>query len=309
VRNKGSKQFDITMSLFSRPFGEYQAPGQEGPRQTTTTHPRFFLTGATPGRGLGDLDRRKALAGAVTAPDNYYFAAAFVNRVLGELLGQAFVEPVDNLGPLQPAIYSDVLVRLAQDFRASGHDVKALYRTVMNIQAYQRQMRMGESSGAHIRFAGSHPTRLRHEALWTALSTALGRLDPLAVVPGTPKGFGGRRSPPLFVVFRDLFAFDPSLRQDEVEGTVPQALMLMNNDTINARMKATGKTVLAGILKNRPRDEGAVRQLYLRVLGRQPTANELKIALAHVREVGKRETAFEDLLWVLINSAEFRTRR
>jgi hypothetical protein len=41
------------------------------------------------------------------------------------------------------------------------------------------------------------------------------------------------------------------------------------------------------------------------VLGRRATAKERVIVAEHVRTVGKRGEAFEDVVWALVNSAEF----
>jgi hypothetical protein len=49
--------------------------------------------------------------------------------------------------------------------------------------------------------------------------------------------------------------------------------------------------------------------VYLRTLARRPTARELSRCLAYVRRVGRRAEAFEDILWALLNSTEFQTRR
>jgi hypothetical protein len=297
--------------LVSRGFGEYRMPEVENPRRGTTMQPRF-LTGERPGERLGDKARRKALAKYVTGKDNYYFSAAFVNRTWGELMGQAFVMPVDNLGPLQPAIYSDVMVRLADSFRASDYDVKELYRLVMASTAYQRQMRYGDSPQEHVRFAGTYPTRLRPEALYDALTKALGPLQEAGGFGGR-RGFGGgpgfRGPQSLRATIKSLFDFDPSAKPEDVEGSVPQALLMMNNEAINRQIKATGNTVLAKVLKDFPKDGDAVDQLYLRALGRSPTANEKKVCLEHVGTSKSRGSAFEDVLWSLINSAEFRTKR
>jgi hypothetical protein len=240
----------------------------------------------------------------VTAPDNYYFSAAFVNRVWGELMGQAFIMPVDNLGPLQPALYSDVLIALAASFRASEFDVKDLYRLLLNTQTYQRQMRTGESPGEHVKFAGTYPARLRPEALWDSLAAALELRE---FIPPRAGPFQARFR--LSGIFKEMFAFDPSAKPEDVEGSVPQALMLMNNRQINNQIRATGNTVLARTLRNFPNDGDAINQVYLRALGRSPTGREKRICLEHVAELGQRGKAFEDILWSLINSAEFRTKR
>jgi hypothetical protein len=295
---------NVLISLAPRPFGDYRMPDRDDPKKFSPVQPRF-LTGESPGRSLNDIARRKALAGYVTAKSNYYFSAAFVNRVWGELLGQAFVMPVENLGPLQPALYSDVLLRLAASFRASDFDVKALYRLILNSQAYQRRMRLGDSPSDHVKFAGTYPTRLRAEALWNALLGALEIKEP--PMPADKGPFAQRFR--AGVMFREMFSFDPSTRPEDVEGSVPQSLLLMNNTKINSQIKATGNTMLARVLRDFPKDGDAINQVYLRALGRNPTPREKRVCLEHIAELGKRGPAFEDILWALINSAEFRTKR
>ena len=56
-------------------------------------------------------------------------------------------------------------------------------------------------------------------------------------------------------------------------------------------------------------DDGVVIDvLYVRVLARQPTDAERAILLRHIESVRGRGKAFEDILWSLLNSAEFTTR-
>jgi hypothetical protein len=57
------------------------------------------------------LKRREALANAITAKDNYWFAAAHVNRVWGHLMGQSFYQPVDHTGPKKEVVFASVLTR------------------------------------------------------------------------------------------------------------------------------------------------------------------------------------------------------
>jgi hypothetical protein len=106
-----------------------------------------------------------------------------------------------------------------------------------------------------------------------------------------------------------MFDFDPSLKSDDVEGSVPQAMMLMNNKGLNEQIRAVGDTPLAGLLAEHKKDESAVTILYLKALGRKPSTRELETCAAHLTEVGKRGEAFEDILWTLVNSTEFQTKR
>jgi len=83
----------------------------------------------------------------------------------------------------------------------------------------------------------------------------------------------------------------------------------MNNRDINRAVQVRGQSTLAQLLKNHPRDEDAVRTLYYKALSRKPTDRELSKAVSYVHKTGKREEAYEDLLWALINSTEFQTKR
>src|SRR5262249_32347875 len=145
-----------------------------------------FLNGETVAPDLDDKERRRALADFVTSRDNYWFAGAYVNRLWGELMGQSFYQPMDDMGPQKEAYLPTVLPRLAAAFRGSDYDIKDLFRTILNSETYQRQIRLGESSDQHMLFAASYPTRLRADALWESLVNALGKMG--EAPQGEPRG-------------------------------------------------------------------------------------------------------------------------
>lgn len=294
----------VGVTLQARPFGEHSMPGKDDPGRGTQVRPKF-LDGSSPRIRASDSERRKSLANVIASPDNYWFAAAFVNRLWGELMGQAFRQPIDDMGPGKEVVMPDVLARVSASFAGNGFDIKQLLRTICNSDTYQRQIRPGESPTEHLQFAGINPTRLRSESLWQSLTTVLGSLGPPAPQGGNP--FARRFS--VEGQFKDEFSFDPSLPPDEVESSIPQALMLMNNPTIQRRIRAQGTNLLARILSSYSSDEEALRIVYLRTLSRKPTDGEQGKALAYIKKVGNRAEAFEDLLWALLNSTEFQTRR
>src|SRR5262245_10480701 len=296
----------VGQELVSRPFGEHQMPGKDRTDRGTPMSPKS-LDGSSVSMRKNDVERRTALADVIAGKDNYWFAAAFVNRMWGEMMGQAFRQPIDDMGPGKDVVMPEVLARLSASFRGNNYDIKALLRDVCNSETYQRQIRPGESS-QHMQFAGAFPTRLRAEALWQSLVTVLGAFGP--AFPGGGMGgpmFAGRGG--LEFSFKEEFRFDPSLPADEVESSIPQALMLMNNPQINQKIRAQGTNLLARILSAYPKDEDALRMVYLRTLSRKPTDREQDKAIAYIQKVGKRAEAFEDVLWALINSTEFQTKR
>jgi hypothetical protein len=212
------------------------------------------------------------------------------------------------MGPQKQALFADVLTRLAAAFRATSYDSRAFFRTICNTETYQRQIRLSDSSEAHLQFAAAYPTKLRADVLWDALVGVLGRMGPPAQAnrprPG-PLALGQG----LEGLFKLEFGFDPSLRADEVEGSISQALLLMNNPAINQRIEAKPNNMLGRILAANPQDDDAVRTVYLRTLARRPTDKELEKCRAYVEKARSRAEGFEDILWVLLNSTEFQTKR
>ncbi len=305
------------IGLLSLDKGEYQMPDQDDPKKSYTVHPKFLLGDLKVPQALSDAERRKVLADSITSKENYWFAAAFVNRVWGALMSQAFNQPVDNMGPLQTPTNPEVLLRLADAFRATDHDIKGLLRAILNSEAYQRQFRLGQALEEHLGFAAMYPGRISGHALWQSLETALGPFPPedeenVKRFKGGGNVLAGpftQGAPALQYLVRLAFDADPSLNADEVEATITQAMMLMNNKDLNAQIKSTGDTSLAELLSSHKQDESAIQIVYLRTLGRKPTADEMDGCRDHLKTVAKRGEAFEDIVWALVNSREFQTKR
>ena len=111
------------------------------------------------------------------------------------------------------------------------------------------------------------------------------------------------------MLFQSLFGFDPSATPEEQQGNLLQALFLMNSPAIHNLIAGKGATRLATILSKHSSNEDALRELYLLVHAREPSAQELAICGEYLKDVNNRQDAFEDILWSLINSTEFQTRR
>lgn len=294
-----------------RGFPEHFMPDLQNPQsQGLKVDPAFFVNHEAPGTGLGDMERRQTLARYLTAKDNPWFARAFVNRIWGELLGEGFYMPIDDIGPERAATYPAALDTLAAGFTANGYDIRWLFRAIANSETYQRQIRPRDPSQANPPFASAMPVRLRSDQLYTALQRVLNFSDegqfnrPF----GGAAGFrGGDQSPR--GQFNQLFGVDPSTTPDDVAGTIPQALLMMNGRMIGGFIRAEGQTRLAGILRKYPDNKDAVIELYLLVHAREPSAKELQVCQDHLKDVTSRSEAFEDILWSLLNSTEFQTKR
>ncbi len=301
----GEKPFRRAPKKNQGPFrydGEYYMPDLADPAARGTMIQPAFLTGKKPGAtdgSVSDHNRRTFLAANLTAKNNPNFARSFVNHAWAELIGVAFTEQVDDLGSGKSEALPKTFEALAKSFAASGHDVKKLYRLIALSAAFGSEFGDGSADGE----GGVQPVRLTSTQVFDALSWALGDLGPERSQLSLPKQAG--RGGVAMQVERE-FGFDPALDAAHLDASVPQALLLMNHPTLNAKLNAKSpQTTLGKLLRNHPKDQDALAALFLRTLARQPTAAETQRALSYLGEVGDRPAAYEDLFWALLNTAEF----
>ncbi|MFN3653156.1 MAG: DUF1553 domain-containing protein [Armatimonadota bacterium] len=256
-----------------------------------------------------EADRRQALADWMTSPENPFFARAIVNRMWGLLMGRGLVEPVDDFRMTNPATNEALLDALAKDFVSHGYDLKHLLRTITASAAYQRS---SESTPENVKETRSYSRYYKKRPPGEVL------LDAVSQVTGVPQTFRaypeGTRAIQMWdsrlqVEFLEIFG--RPVRQSVCEcerptdGSVTQMLHMMNSEQMHRRL--THDTGAAAELdKSGKPEEEVVRELYLRVLSRYPTAEEIAAArTAFTREKATRRQAIEDILWALMNSAEF----
>ncbi len=277
--------------------------------------PRFFVDGSTLPRGKTDEERRQAVAAAFTSPENPWFARAIVNRVWAEMLGEGFYMPVDDLGPNRTARYPEVLDLICQNFVASGYDPKWLVRTIANTAAYQRKIRPKSPSEDALPFASATPVPLRADVIFNSLVQVFGLTEGEMNGRSAAGAAKAMKDNPRAALqgprfqFDLLFGIDPSVPKDDVIGTIPQSLMMMNSRNFRARMSARGNTPVVKILAEHKNNADALQALYLLVLAREPSTEEVRICSDYIAEVKDRPEAFEDMMWSLVNSSEFISRR
>jgi hypothetical protein len=256
-----------------------------------------------------DADPREALARWMTGPDNPYFARVIVNRIWADLMGRGIVEPVDDLRATNPPSNAPLLEALADDFRRHGYDLKHLIRTVLASRVYALGSEPNDRNVSDTRnFSRHYRQRLRAEVL----------LDAITDLTGVPESFDGappktraaavwtHRTPSLFL---DTFG-RPDPNQDPPcertpDTSVVQTLHLMNSPTLQAKL-GSDDGLPARLARGESTAKAIVEELYLAAYNRFPTAEEREVAESLYNEPGaNRRRVTEDLLWALVNSAEF----
>ncbi len=254
-------------------------------------------------------DPREALADWMTNPENPYFARAVVNRIWADFFGQGIVMPVDDFRASNPPTNEPLIDALAEDFVENGFDLKHLMRTIANSRVYQLSSTPNDSNVADTEnYSRSYRRRLPAEVM----------LDAVADFTEAPLSFQGMPSGSratatwnykLGSEFLDAFGRPNSSAQcpceRDVRPSVVQALHMMHSNKLQAKL-ADKNGRAAKLAASGKSPEQIVQELYLSAYGREPRAEEIRVALtAFYGAEATRQTAIEDVMWALVNSAEF----
>jgi hypothetical protein len=267
--------------------------------------------------GLGDTpaslrptdDPRRKLVAWMTGPRNPYFAKALVNRYWAHFFGRGICEPMDDLRVSNPPTNPELLDRLADDFVGHRFDLKHLVRTICTSRVYGLSCIPNEYNARDKQsFARRYPRRMSAEVLLDAIAQVSGVPNEF---PGLPRGTRAIELPDESVSSAFLDTFGRPKRDTACEcervtdASLSQSLVLLNSSEIQIRLAAAGSR--AQVLAKDPRpDSEKVEQLFWSAFARAPSSSEAAAAKGYLeRNKDKRQQAFEDILWALINAKEF----
>ena len=255
---------------------------------------------------LTDINRREELAKLVL--ESREFDRAMVNRMWAHFLGYGFTKPIDDIGPHNPPSNPELLDQLGKSFRDSGFDLKKLMRWIVLSDPYSLSSQMtgrnqddDPSLGAKPMFSRFYLRQMEAEQLYESLITAT-RADNTVT-----KERGDEMRERWTKQFSQAFGTDENDESTTFNGSIPQALTLMNGELIR---RATGNqpgSMLAKVAGDKKMDNAQkIRHLYLAGLSRVPTKKELAISnellMAHQ---GKVALALQDIWWAVLNTNEF----
>ena len=299
--------------------------------------PAVFPDGSTvqlaPGR-----DPRQVFADWLITPDNPWFARSIANRVWSWLLGRGIVHEPDDIRSDNPPSNPELLAYLESELVAARYDLKHLYRLILNSKTYQlSSLPNSDQPEAAALFASYPLRRLEAEVLIDALNQITGTTEqysspipePFTFIPEDQRSIalpdGSITSPFLEQFGRP--SRDTGLESERSNRpTADQRLHLLNSSHIQRKIEnSPGLQALfqsavsppaAKFNKARrfakPARTDVVRQpgevvtiLYLTILSRFPTREELQVVAEYAESASSRREAGVDLAWALINSAEF----
>ncbi len=253
-----------------------------------------------------EADRRVEFAKFVTEPTNANFPKSIVNRMWAHFLGRGFVSPVDDFGPHNPPSHPELLDKLAEEFQASGYDIKKLVRRIMETQAYNQTSvttpnnEKDDTLFSHVGLKPMSPEQL---------------FDSLLTATSAHKAGGGadseKRRDAWLGQFIFAFANDEGEESSSFQGTIPQALMMMNGELMEKAVGGKPGSFLADLLEKAQLQSRTapeiyvINHMYLAALARPPSARELTMARNFLNSSPDTIRIMEDLFWALLNSNEF----
>ena len=278
---------------------------------------------------LPNRDPREVFADWLITPKNPWFARSAVNRVWWWLLGRGIIHEPDDIRDDNPPSNPELLAYLEKEFVAGGYDLKKMYRLILNSNTYQlSSMPRLNTPQAEIQFATYPLRRLDAEVLIDAVNKITGTSDlytspipePFTYIPRDFPAIaiadGSITSPFLALFGRSARA--TGLENERENKPIPaQWLYMLNSSNIQVKMEQSPR--LKPIFESKRKPAEIVEELYLTILSRFPTPEEVKnaedySAVAAPSAPGKspakppapkRRDDWIDITWSLINSIEF----
>jgi hypothetical protein len=256
---------------------------------------------------LADVNRREELAKLIVKSRE--FDRAITNRLWGHFLGYGFTKPVDDIGPHNEPSHPELLDGLGQAFREGGFDVKQLMRWIVLSEPYDLSSRVTKHNetddpalGARPMFSHFYLRQMEAEQLYESLLVATAAEE----TAGKDENRDTLKQRWLDQ-FNTAFGTDDNAEASAFNGTIPQALTLMNGGLVKHATGDQKGSMLARVAGDESMTNAdKIRYLYLAAFSRQPTKQEINISneLLAARE-GNVGAALQDIWWALLNTNEF----
>jgi hypothetical protein len=305
---------------FANFFSQIGRKGTDDPRETVVfnsgggevSHPvtKQVMPPKFLGGGAADVagkDRRVVLAKWLASPDNPYFATNLANLVWAQFFGIGIIHSVDDVRVSNPPSNPELLQELGKRFTGYKYDFKKLVRDICTSRTYQLSTLPNASNEGDTRnFARAAVRRIKAETFLDCICQVTLTKNKF---PGLPNGARAVQIADGSISTYFLSTFGRATRETvcscevKLEPTLSQSLHLLNGDTTTQKIAAGNLIGQRLTEKKAPTD--IIEELYIRCLGRKPTAVEAQKLLALVNADPDKKRALDDVFWSLLNSREF----
>jgi len=255
---------------------------------------------------MSDCDRRTELGKLIVKSP--FMDKTMVNRMWQHFLGYGFTKPIDDLGPHNNPSHPALLDYLGEEFRNNSFNLKELMRWIVLSEPYSLSSRVTAQNKSDDPLLGEAPKfthfylrQMRAEELYESLLVATqahktrGSYEEQEKLKGEWLG-----------QFTLAFGTDEGDESTTFNGTIPQALMMMNGGLVKKAITAEKGSFLNVIATSNMSPANKIEYLYEAALARRPSSNEIAIAnQLVVARKGDAGAALQDMFWAVLNSNEF----
>ncbi|MEZ5942806.1 MAG: DUF1553 domain-containing protein [Planctomycetaceae bacterium] len=237
-----------------------------------------------------DVTRREHLADWIVSPENDYFARSYANRIWGYIMGVGLIEPLDDIRAGNPPTNPELLDYLTQQFIDSDFNVRVLMAEICKSRSYQLSVASNEWNADDAQnYSHAVAKRLPAEVLYDAVYTVTGsKMN----IPGVPQGTRAAALPDVGVELGDNFLANLGrpVRESACECERSHDLQLgpimalMNGPTVSDAISQPGNAI-AQLVEQNADDTALVNELFLRILNRSATSDEVEAAKALISEL------------------------
>ncbi len=264
------------------------------------------------------------LAEELPKAGNPAFAKNIANRLWFLMMGRGLVTPLDLHHSQNPPSHPELLELLAQEIAKHKFDMKWFVRELALTQTYQRSGLLPDSVEKlpEETFLVAIEKPLSAEQLLWSMLQATGQYDAIVVAKArkskTTTQVGDKAAASaaaaastgdsvneLLTKFRTAFANAPREPEVDFSPSVKAALFVLNDATVFGWLSPQSDS-LVGRLSKVSESKQVIVDIYLSVLSRQPTDEEVAAAIAYLdSQPQQRAKAVGHLVWALMASTEF----
>lgn len=261
-------------------------------------------------------NRRQTLARLLKKDSSHRVARSMVNRMWAHFFGYGFTPQIDDMGAHASVSHPELLDMLTEAFVKSDYDVKRLMVWIGSSRAWRLSSDLTAANdidqpdrGETPLFSRVYVRRMSPEQVYESIRVAI-RSAAGQPIPDASEYSQHRRE--WISQFTRSFNTDENDESMEFDGTIAQALVMMNGSEVSSAIRQATRSILG--TSRRPAVSRTLDRVALAMLTRESTEREEAVFKSRVRQLSSQPgsdagdalpVAVEDMMWAYLNSSEF----